>query len=360
MADLNPVVLIQMIQKYYNYDVHEEQYPRTFTFNKNNRMRIHKETPDEIKHRRSVLSSHKAELLKNSVMEALKTSLKGRVGKVWIDPEMKKIAVPLQMSTGSSGYGVLPTGSRIDIPKGKFVRAFTYWEKVNDIDLSCFAIDREGNQREFSWRNMAFQQGEAITFSGDQTSGYNGGSEYFDVDIDKFKEQYPNFKYIVLCNNVYSGTKFHECTCFAGFMIREEDPRDVPIWKGEKNNNSQRVISLIFDPKTVSTSFRIDSDSTFAYLYAIDLEKREMIWLNMARNGIYRIAGTTSMSFLTKYFSLADAFSVADLYEMAGTPVQDYKDADILVCNHEVEGPLREDQSFVSAWDTEKILKIIT
>ena len=359
MAELNPVVLIQMLQKYSMYDVYAEKLPRTFVFNRNNRTHTHTETAAELQHRKSHLNEHKVNMLVNSIRGSLKKTLKGRVGKVWIDPEMKKIAVPLQMSSGSSGYGVLPTGSRIKIPEGRFIRAFTYWEKVNDIDLSCFGINRDGYQKEFSWRSMYANQGTDITFSGDQTSGYNGGSEYFDIDIDSFKSNYPDMRYVVFCNNVCSRETFKNCTCFAGFMIRDSDYHKVPVWKGEKND-SEKVTPVLFDPKTVATSFRIDSDSTFAYLFAIDLDNREMVWLNIARADTVHVAGTTSMAFLYKYFDIANAFSVADLYEFAGTPVDDYREADILVCNHEIEGPLRENQEFVSAWDYEKILKVLT
>jgi len=357
MARVNPVVLIQLLMQYHS--TQNSRIPRTFIFSKNNRLHIHKETDEEVRKRKSFLSMSKITASEEAIQKILKKSLHGKVGKVFISPEMKKIAVPLQTATGQTGYGILPTGSRIDIPEGTFVRAFTYWEKVNDIDLSCFAIDANGNQEEFSWRNMYRKQNADITFSGDQTSGYNGGSEYLDINIDLFKKNRPNYRYLVFCNNVYSNLTFDKCECFAGFMIRDEDPKKVPLWKGEAGS-SGNVLPLIFDPKTVATSFRINADSTFAYLFAIDLENREMIWLNISRSDRIHVAGSTSMDFLTRYFHVAKVFSVADLFEYAGEVVDKIEDADIILTDHEVPGILRENQKIIAPWNIEEIMAVMS
>ena len=55
-----------------------------------------------------------------------------------------------------------------------------YAQKQENVKL------RKNNKMQFSWRTMSERQSSAITFSGDQTSGYYGESEYF--DIDKLKE----------------------------------------------------------------------------------------------------------------------------------------------------------------------------
>jgi ABC-2 type transport system ATP-binding protein len=124
-----------------------------------------------------------------------------------------------------SGVGVLPRGSRSPIDLGSTVRGFTYWEKVNDIDLSVFGLSPDGSQIEFSWRTMQLVQerGETlpIVYSGDETSGYNGGSEYFDVDIAAFRRTWPDVRYLVFCDNIYSVCHFNRCFCRAGYMLRK-------------------------------------------------------------------------------------------------------------------------------------------
>ena len=372
MPGVNPVVLIQMMLNYhqmgdtYKYTLkstddikYVPKEPRTFVFKKNNLMRIHKETDEEVGRRKSNLSFRTVRTAENVIRRQLEKTLKNRVGTVWVDPKLENLAPPLETATGNSGFGMLTTGSRIKIPEGKFIRAFTYWEKVNDIDLSAFALTEDGRQEEFSWRNMWSKQNEEITYSGDQTSGYNGGSEYLDVNIDLFKRRNPDFRYVIFCDNVYSGINFSQCDCKAGFMIREEDPNKVPFWKGERGNlmleRPQKVQAEIFDPKTVATSWRINTESTFAYLFAIDLKTREMIWLNLARAGRTTVAGTTSMDWLKKYLTMTDIFSLKDLYRMAGTLVDRPEDADILVTDRTDA----ESDAVVHSWDFEKMLSLL-
>lgn len=346
MSKVNPIVLIQLIMQYANYTTG----PRTFKFTKNNRLRKHVETEEEQSHRQTVLPKHTVNRAVLEVNKRLKESLAGRVGKVYISPEMKKIAIPLQMAASQSGFNVLPTGSRIRIEESKKIRAFTYWEKVNDIDLSCFAMDENGCQEEFSWRSMYDRQCEAITFSGDETSGFHGGSEYFDIDIDKFRRLMPGYRYLVFCDNVYSGTPFSQCVCKAGFMTRDlEDSGEV------------------YEPKTVQTAYAVTGNTTFSYMFAIDLWAREMIWLNIDRSENHRVAGMEDMSWLLPYMKMTETFNVYNLFNWAGTRVNTPEEADIIVSDEPVDAVTftellegKSEKEVIHSYDYEKILKILS
>lgn len=351
MPGINPVILIQMLQQYHNYN---EGDKRIFAFTKNERMRVHRETDQEAAKRKSILNPKAIAMAEADIYRRLQETLKNRIGKVWIEPGMEKIALPMQLATGETGYGVLPTGSRIDIPEGKFIRAFTYWEKVNDIDLSVFALTEDGKQREFSWRNMYANQGMDITFSGDQTSGYKGGSEYFDISLKLFKERRPEYRYLIFCNNVYSDLPFSKCICRAGFMVRDE--LFAPAWKGEYDSKTDGNTHKIFDPATVGTSFRINADSTFCYLFAIDLERRQMIWLNLARETNRRVAGEEKMDFVTRWFNVTEVMNLSMLFRfMATEVVEDPSKADILIGDNEIPGFIRP-REWIHSWDFEKVL----
>ena len=343
MSGMNPVILIQLMQQYHDYKAE----PRTFAFTKNYLKRVHRETAEETARRKSLLSPQIRQYAEETLKDKLRNTLKGRVGRVWIDPEMAKIAVPLEMATGQTGYGILPTGSRVKIPDSKVVRAFVYWEKVNDIDLSCFAVDGDGNRREFSWRTMWGQQSPAVTFSGDQTNGYNGGSEYFDINLKLLKAMYPEFRRIIFCANIFSGSgsiHYNGVECTAGFMLREK------ISSGE-----------VYEPKTVKSSFRVTSDSSFAYLFGIDLETLEMVWLNMTRAGDHAIAGESDrFGWLDRYFSSTDVMNVQKLYQWAGTPVDKYTDADVLVTDRFGPAETFYGKPVVRSCDFEKILQVLT
>ena len=289
-----------------------------------------------------MLSPERVEALSIIMREKLNKLLDGRLGKVYISPDMYNIAVPLQESTSNGGYGVLPKGSRIHIEEGKKIRAFTYWEKVNDIDLGVIGFTEDGKQKEFSWRTMFSNQSPAITFSGDQTSGYKGGSEYFDVDVELFKEENPEIKYLVFCDNVFSGTYFANCLCRAGYMLR--DIQD----SGE-----------VFEPKTVKSSFVVNCESTFAYLFGIDLEKNDFVWLNASQDSNAIIAGNTQMSFLIDYFKSTSVLNVGSLFEILATEVvKSAEDADVLVTDEELE--TREGVEVIRPYDFEKIAALIS
>ena len=338
----NVIVLIQLLIQYSNYT--RSNAVRTFKFTKYNQLRVHTETNEEVKSRKSHITEGQANMLAERILTNLKKVLKGRLGRVYIDSDMVNYALPVQENTSQGGFGVLTRGSRIHIGETKKLRAFTYWEKVNDIDLSVFGIDSNGRRTEFSWRTMAGKQSEAIVYSGDETSGYNGGSEYFDIDTEKFRQQYPDIRYLIFCDNVYSGVPFNRCFCKAGYMLRDKTDS-----------------GCVYEPKTVESSFTIDCDSIFAYLFGFDLETNDFIWLNMARGSRANVAGTTEMSFLTDYFHVTDVINVTSFFEMMATEiVEEMSQADVIVTNKSIDlSEIAENAVIIREYDFEKMIALM-
>lgn len=335
----NGIILLQLLMEFATYS--DEKAGRTFKFIRHNKLKIHHETEYEIAARSSFISKETAKLLCEAIKENLKKVYAGKLDKVYVDEDMQNIALPMQEASSSSGYGVLPKGSRLHIPENKKIRAFTYWEKVNDIDLSVIGIKKDGSQREFSWRSMWNRQSDEITFSGDETSGYNGGSEYFDVDITKFKVRHPDITHLIFCDNVYSYESFKNCLCTAGYMAR--DIKD----SGE-----------VFEPKTVKTSFVINCDSRFAYLFAIDLAKNDFIWLNIGRDSYVNVAGTTGMSFLKPYFDITSVMNLHEFFSMLGTEiVDDISEANVVVTDKDVTAA--EGAEVIRSTDVERIMALM-
>ena len=334
----NAILLIQLIMQYGSY-THDAL--RSFKFVKYNLLRKHDETDEERERRRSVLSPEKVEWLSSIMKDNLRSLVSGKLGKVYIAPEMQKMAIPLQESASNGGYGTLAKGSRIALGNKKVVRAFTYWEKVDDIDLSVIGLRDNGTQEEFSWRNMYGKQSTEITHSGDQTSGYNGGTEFFDVDPVRFRKKHPDIKYLVFCNNVFSYSTFDQCVCRAGYMMRER------ISSGEA-----------FEPKTVKSSFTVKGDTTFSYLFGIDLVKREFVWLNLNRDSSAHVAGATSLGFIKTYFDAVDTLSLADLAAMMATEVVDDPAlADTVFSDG--DAPLAEGAEQIRSYDFERITGLL-
>ena len=334
IGESKPIILIQLLMQYTNY---REEGGRVFKFTRYNKMCVHNETKEEQAKRRTLLSTARVKMLTAAIYQQLRKMLHGKLGKVYIAPEMYNMAIPLQEGSSTGGYGVMPKGSRIPLPDAKKLRAFTYWERVNDIDLSVFSMTEDGEQSEYSWRTMYGKNGGALVFSGDQTSGYEGGSEFYDVDVDAFKKANPEARYLVFCNNVYSGTNFDQCLCKAGYMLRDvEDSGEV------------------FEPKTVKSSFVINCASTFAYLFGFDLKTRDFIWLNAARDSQARVAGETPMAFLLDLLRSVTVFNVGMLFEMLATEVvPDAAEADIVLSDGEVSA--KEGAEIVRSYEFEKI-----
>lgn len=333
----NRILLIQLL---FHYSARDPKARRVFKFQKFGMMRVHTETPNESLSRTTAIEERIARRVRLRLRQELERVCKGTLGKVYIDKDMMRIALPLQEGTSMSGVGTLPRGSRLKIPEGKKVRAFTYWERVNDIDLSAFVLYENGTQDEFSWRTWSY--GESITYSGDQVSGHEGGSEYFDIDLDLFEVEYPeSARYILLCDNVYSGVPFDKCLCKAGYMMRDRDD------SGE-----------VFEPKTVKSSFTVTCPSTFAYLFGIDVKTREFVWLNMARDSRERIAGETSMSFLWDYLEIAEVINLGDFaWDLATEVVEDPSEADVVFSDK--DEPLREGAELIRSCDMERIIQLL-
>ena len=334
----NTIILLQLLL-HYSYGFRPI---RTFKFVKFGKMRKHTETPEEAQTRQTLLAHRDRTAAESAIRKLMEKDLKGKLGRVYIDPGMKNIALPLQEGASRGGFGTLTKGSRIPLPEGKKIRAFTYWEKVNDIDLSVFSLDENLKRKEYSWRTMASNQSSAITFSGDQTSGFNGGSEYFDIDPEAFKKLQPDARYLIFCNNIFSNNcTFDKCVCRAGYMLRDIED------SGE-----------IFEPKTVRSSFTIDCASRFAYLFGLDLTANEFVWLNIANENGSGIAASDNMNFLTQYFEMTKTFNVFDFFSlMASEITDDPKEAEIAVTDEELEAG--ETTEILRSYDTERMIALL-
>ena len=341
LSQIDSQNIIILLQLYFEYALSNPAERRIFRFAKHSMLCKHTETDEEMARRKTVLPRTIRITVQEMIEEKLRNLLNNRLGKVYYDPQLNGLAIPLQEGTSLSGFGALPRGSRLPLPDGKIIRAFTYWEKVNDIDLSVIGIRQDGSKREFSWRTMASSQSDAITYSGDVTRGYNGGSEFFDIDINQFCAKYPDVRYLVFCDNVFSGTPFQSCVCTAGYMLRER------VGSGE-----------IFEPKTVHTSYRIDCDSTFAMLFAFDLDTCEFVWLNLAVKGQGRIAGTQEIQSMLRYLESVKAMPFRALIEMmAKEMTEDPAEADLIISDNSID--ILPDIPVIHSYDLDKMVALI-
>ena len=345
-ATRNKIILVQLLIRYgtLRYAIGDSG-KRVFAFVKYGRLYAHRETDEERRRRRTILPDEIVQRVVVWLSKQLESVCKGTLGKVYVDDALRNVALPLQEGASMGGFGTLPCGTHIPLPVGKKVRAFTYWEKVNDVDLSCIELNDGCMGLEYSWRTMDGMQSDAIAFSGDQTSGYSGGSEYFDIDLERFSQRRDaDSKYLVFCNNVYSGCAFDKCICRAGYMLRDIDD------SGE-----------VFEPATVQTSFVVDCASSVAYLFAIDLHEPALIWLNLGEQSNRRVAAENDISYLVKYLHMVEAISLGDFAQMlAAEVVETPEEADVVFSDEPAEAlGMHEGQELISTRDTARILELL-
>lgn len=340
IATANGLMLLQLLVRFSK--VQDENQRRSFRFTRFNRIMIHTENMQELERRRSIVPESVRKDVFDKIGETLRTHYYGKTGKTYIDEAMKLIALPLQESNATGGFGTLTKGSRIRLPESfGTIRAFTYWEQVDDIDLSVLGIDTDGNMTEFSWRTMAGKQSEEITYSGDETSGMNGGSEYFDINTELMHKKHPDIRYLVFCNNVFSRSTFANCICRAGYMLRQKPS------SGE-----------IYEPKTVKSAFTINADGNFAYLFAVDLTAKELIWLNCVSGANIHVAGVAQYAFLQDYFDMTSVINLYDFFKMtARETTDDPLEADLVVSDRELR--LKPGAEQIRSFDVERIMKIM-
>lgn len=342
----NKILLVQLLLKHgvRPYMAHGDGN-RSFTFTHLGKLYKHWETDKECARRKTALPAEIEERVTSWLRGQLEHACHDTLGKVYVSEELRNVALPLQEGASMGGFKTLPRGTRIPLPKGKKVRAFTYWEGVDDIDLSCLALYDNGSVEEYSWRSMYERQSDVIIFSGDQTSGFDGGSEFFDVDPVYFAEKAgADCGYLVFCDNVYSKSTFDACICRAGYMLRDTED------SGE-----------VFEPATVQTSFVVNCSSRSAFLFALDLRNSAIIWLNLGEQSMQRIAGEGDITFLGRYLHIVDIMNLYDFARLLATEVvATPAEADVVFSDEQPEMlKLREDQELIRSYDTARILELL-
>lgn len=186
---------------------------------------------------------------------------------IYIDPacHCNKLIFPDNPRQISSAMRATACGSRTQLPDGKVLRAFLYWEGDDgtdlwdgiDLDLSVvFYGEKEAN---FVFYGEPKDERLGAIHSGDRRcSGPHGAVEYVDFDIKKCLQN--GIRYAALVVNSYSGEKFSEMdAAFCGVMVRDGET-------GEQ-----------FEPATVKDRFALTTDAGQIIMVVIDLLNREVV-----------------------------------------------------------------------------------
>jgi hypothetical protein len=182
--------------------------------------------------------------------------------KVWLDPAIDKLVLPLQARKQSDGLLNLGRGSRIALDP-TVLRLFIYWHentKQTDLDLSALKLNKQFEcVGHVSWNN--YGSNNNIAHSGDIQSAPLGAAEFIDLRLSALKDHY-----IVPAIIHYIGDSFADLkACYAGWMHREAVGSDRQS----------------FDPKTVAEKVNVNQNGRMWVPFMFDLKAKEMIYTDL-------------------------------------------------------------------------------
>lgn len=259
----NPIVLNQLLLGLLNDDYSS---PRTFKFmGKKRYLTSYTENSYDFQWRKSKLTTETKEIITKILQEKLCayfTNLPKIPGKVYLSEELKNIPLPTSTASTGSGLGILPTGSRVPLSVDSKIRIFTHWKDVYDIDLSLIFVRNNGKRDYINFSNYSTACSDACRFSGDCRAAT--GSEFFDVDLSKFREYCTaesGIKYILASINGFGGPLKSD-NVFVGYQ--DVTDFDTSVWNS----------------KNIALQLQAKGDTRAYLAFAVDVETNELVILN--------------------------------------------------------------------------------
>lgn len=253
---------------------------------------------------------HVQQMIKGSIERRI--AVLPKLGKVYVDPALKKIPVPFSMQSSSEGMTTLVRGTRTEIPSHvKTIRAFSHWYDANgdhDLDLCAGVFDQDLNDLgHISFYSIVLRDVEQSFVEGSNVLGCHSGdiryvvgscAEYIDINLDVAMKA--GIKYVLFSlYNYNSGSIASIPETTFGIMEREHP-----------NSNE------IFEPRTVTSAVKMTQQSNSTLPLLLDLDKREWVWVDIEREigGIPTMASGGSLKrTIQSFLTLDQKLSVYDL-----------------------------------------------
>jgi len=232
--------------------------------------------------------------VKNMCTDVVRTILasRGRIGgTVYIAKELFNIPLPIgERAQGDAGNDYLPQGSRFAV-EGDNIRLFLHWgeglpAQHLDMDLSAIILYPE-RKEECAYYNL---NPVGAIHSGDiqQIPDKVGAAEYIELSIPVLKKA--GARYVAFTASAYTDGGV-DPTVKVGWMDSK-----FPMKVDDRTG-------VAYDPSTVQFSTRLNAQSVFDSVAfgVLDIEKREVVWLELALDGQYaRTIDTQAITVLLK------------------------------------------------------------
>lgn len=208
----------------------------------------------------------------DSIISSLSQELAARVPSVEVlDPETANVKLP----TNGSDTGIYTRGTVFKIPESvKFIRTASYWKAKLGFntwfDNGWNFFDKKWNQHgACCWNVPNYVNGAAI-FSGDPTNSKEmkgRAAQMIDLYPDKLAKA--GIKYAVWNVLCYSNIAFSDATDVFAALQWGEDPQN----------------GKLFEPSRCQLSFPLTGNYKSKYVCVLDLETREMIYIDVSFKG---------------------------------------------------------------------------
>lgn len=332
---VNPVVLHQLMST-----IASDSDVRTFRFFRNNKVRVHQETPYEAMHRKTKLPQVTRDFLANACLNKIKEYYANlpNLGKIYIADNFYTLGVPTNTSASGKGIDVVPTGSRLPCT-GNFIRTFVHWKDAFDIDSSLIIVGADDELKTMGWFSYYSKPyGNAILFSGDVTS--SNGAEYFDIDLESLAAR--GCKYVVQTFHGYCDTLDHG-EIYAGYQ------------------NKENLSTTAWDPKNIEMQFRVKGESRGCIAFAIDIQTREIIILNQIIESDERIVNPAGFKTIERYLQPSYlTVNVGLIAECRGVRVADPAEADVVFDDTYIPENTEENtQQIIRSYELEKLVAFV-
>lgn len=149
------------------------------------------------------------------------------------------------------------------LPSGKTIRMYLHWHTRTDLDMSAYLITSDNQTTKVGW-NSYHHFDDSVVFSGDNTGFADKNAEYIDITPDELPS---NMEWVITDGRIFSGGqsfKSYNGSVRAGWMLRDYPEADAH-WL----------------PKTLEHSIVLSSESNTAYLMALHVPTRSVVYLDL-------------------------------------------------------------------------------
>lgn len=226
---------------------------------------------------------------RKTILDTLTKNLKGTLTKVYIDEALYRRPLAINNRAASVGITSANTGSVLPLnPIKDIFRLYCHWSNGPgrvDIDFSAWAVGG-GDYTKVGYGGQNNAPG--ITYSGDNTGSYAKNSEYLDIDINDLD---PKVEWVVSEAVIYAG----------GTSFTTLPPVFTGCMEISKANSS---MTKAWIPQNVTTAIKLTSDTSNAYLCALHVPTKSIVYLDVSKAG-HHVSGLDEikgfMPFLEKF-----------------------------------------------------------